>query len=48
MLKESSHGRYLIELGFEKDLYLCSELNSLKVIPVLDQGKLVSYTMVHS
>ncbi len=43
MLKKSSHGRYLIELGFEKDLYLCSELNSLKVIPVLDQGKLISY-----
>ena len=48
MLKKSSHGRYLIELGFEKDLYLCAELNSLKVIPILDQGKLVSYTMVHS
>jgi 2-phosphosulfolactate phosphatase len=43
MLKKSSHGRYLIELGFEKDLHLCSELNSLKVIPLLDQGKLISY-----
>jgi len=43
MLKKSSHGRYLIELGFEKDLYICAELNSLKVVPVLDQGKLVSY-----
>lgn len=43
MLKSSSHGKYLIELGFEKDLELCSELNSLQVIPILNQGKLVRY-----
>jgi len=43
MLKKSSHGRYLIESGFEKDLCLCSELNSLGVVPVLNQGRLVRY-----
>ncbi len=43
MLRSSSHGKYLIELGFEKDLDLCSELNSLEVIPLLNQGRLVKY-----
>jgi 2-phosphosulfolactate phosphatase len=43
MLRSSSHGRYLIELGFEKDLDLCSELSSLEVIPLLNQGRLVKY-----
>lgn len=41
MLRNSSHGKYLMELGFEKDLDLCSELNSLEVIPLLNQGRLV-------
>ena len=41
MLKKSSHGRYLIELGFEKDLQLCSEVNSLQILPVLSDGRLV-------
>jgi 2-phosphosulfolactate phosphatase len=41
MLKNSSHGQYLIELGFEKDLHLCSEVNSLQVLPVLNDGRLV-------
>lgn len=41
MLKNSSHGQYLIELGFEKDLHLCSEVNSLNVLPVLTDGRLV-------
>jgi len=43
MLKKSSHGRYLIELGFEKDLHLCSEIDSLKVLPMLNEGRLVRY-----
>ena len=43
MLRNSSHGKYLIELGFERDLYLCSELNSLEVVPILSQGRLVRY-----
>ncbi len=41
MLRNSSHGQYLIDLGFEKDLHLCSELNSLQVLPVLIDGRLV-------
>jgi 2-phosphosulfolactate phosphatase len=43
MLKKSSHGKYLIELGFEMDLQLCSELNSLNIVPLLNQGRLVRY-----
>ena len=41
MLKRSSHGQYLIELGFEKDLYLCSEVNSLNILPMLTDGRLI-------
>ncbi len=41
MLKKSSHGQYLIELGFEKDLHLCSEVNSLQILPVLSDGRLI-------
>lgn len=41
MLKNSSHGQYLIDLGFERDLHLCSEVNSLQVLPVLVDGRLV-------
>ncbi len=44
MLKNSSHGQYLTELGFEKDLYLCSEVDSLQVVPVLSDGRLVKAT----
>ncbi len=43
MLKKSSHGRYLIKLGFEKDLYICAELDSLNIVPILNQGRLVKY-----
>ncbi|MCA9784857.1 MAG: 2-phosphosulfolactate phosphatase, partial [Candidatus Cloacimonetes bacterium] len=32
--RESSHGRTLIELGFESDLELCARLDTLDVLPV--------------
>ncbi|MFI5236386.1 MAG: 2-phosphosulfolactate phosphatase [Ignavibacteriales bacterium] len=34
MLKESDHGRLLIDNGFKDDLEVCSELDSSEVIPV--------------
>jgi 2-phosphosulfolactate phosphatase len=35
MLKETEHGKLLIENGFEEDLALCSKLNSTNAIPYL-------------
>ncbi len=33
MLKNSDHGKLLIENGFGEDLILCSKLNNTKVVP---------------
>ncbi len=44
MLRNSSHGRYLIELGFEEDVSLCGRLNSVNLIPKMEEGKLVKMT----
>jgi len=33
MLKESEHGKILLENGFEEDLNFCSRLNSSEIIP---------------
>lgn len=41
MLRSSSHGRYLIKLGYEEDIPLCGRLNSVNLIPSLEEGKLV-------
>lgn len=38
MLRNSEHGKYLISIGFEKDLKICSEIDTLPVLPVLDKG----------
>jgi 2-phosphosulfolactate phosphatase len=35
MLKETEHGKLLIENGFEEDMVLCSKLNSTNAIPYL-------------
>ncbi len=35
MLKTSEHGKYLIELGYEKDLKICSQVDSVPVLPIL-------------
>jgi 2-phosphosulfolactate phosphatase len=36
MMRESEHGKILIENGFEEDLKFCSKLNSSNVIPYLN------------
>lgn len=38
MFKETEHGKYLAELGFEGDLKFCAELNSYPVLPVIHNG----------
>jgi 2-phosphosulfolactate phosphatase len=35
MLKASEHGRYLAEIGFQEDLKVCAELDSLHILPSL-------------
>ncbi len=38
MLRESEHGRFLIELGFEEDLKIASEVDSIPILPVYSDG----------
>ncbi len=38
MLQESEHGRFLIEIGFEEDLKVASEVDSIPVLPVYIDG----------
>jgi len=35
MLKNSEHGRYLTSIGFANDLKVCSQIDSIPVLPVL-------------
>ena len=36
MLKETEHGRYLIEIGFLEDIKLSAQVDSYPVLPVLN------------
>jgi 2-phosphosulfolactate phosphatase len=36
MMKQSAHGKYLASIGFEEDLKLCAEIDSVPVIPVVE------------
>ena len=38
MLKNSDHGKLLIENGFEEDLKICSEVDNVKVIPFFKEN----------
>lgn len=38
MLKKSEHGKYLMSLGFEKDLEFCSKVDSYSFIPLFTKG----------
>lgn len=35
MLKGTDHGKYLIEIGFSKDIEFCAEVDSIPIVPVL-------------
>ena len=41
LLKECEHGRYLESLGFAKDLDICSRVDSLSILPVVKEGRIV-------
>lgn len=36
MMKKSEHGKYLMSIGFSKDLEFCSKIDSVPVIPMVD------------
>ncbi|HGJ65194.1 TPA: 2-phosphosulfolactate phosphatase [bacterium] len=44
MLRDSEHGRYLINIGLEDDLYLCSQVDITTVIPIYEDGKIIRYS----
>jgi len=41
MLYQSSHGKYLIDIGQESDLALCAAIDAIPVLPVLKGGELI-------
>jgi len=41
LLKQCEHGRYLEGLGFAKDLDICSRVDSLNILPVVKEGRIV-------
>ncbi|MFC1564406.1 2-phosphosulfolactate phosphatase [candidate division KSB1 bacterium] len=41
MIRNSEHGRRLIELGFEKDLDFCVQINNIAVLPLYSEGKII-------
>jgi 2-phosphosulfolactate phosphatase len=41
ILRRSDHGRTLIELGFEEDLAVCAAIDSVPVVPVLRDGRIM-------
>jgi 2-phosphosulfolactate phosphatase len=40
MLKNSEHGKYLIEIGFADDLKICAAVDSVPVLPVQIENKI--------
>lgn len=45
MLYQTSHGKRLIELGHHEDITTCGQIDSVEIIPILSQNKLVSFRM---
>ncbi len=42
-LMESEHGKFLISLGFEKDVEICSKIDSSQILPRLENGVIKQY-----
>jgi len=40
ILRQSEHGRYLIEIGFEGDLAVCAAVDGVPVVPFLKDGRI--------
>jgi 2-phosphosulfolactate phosphatase len=41
LLRECEHGKYLESIGFAKDLDICSRVDSLSILPVVKEGRIV-------
>jgi len=41
ILKQTDHGRELIRIGMENDIYFCAQVDAIPVIPVLIDGKII-------
>lgn len=41
LLRETDHGIHLTEIGFGDDIEPCAKLNSVTVVPILHEGKLI-------
>jgi len=42
ILRQSEHGRYLIEIGFEGDLPVCGAIDGVPVVPFLRNGRITA------
>lgn len=42
ILRRSEHGRDLLEMGFEEDLEVCAKVDSVPLVPVLREGRIVA------
>ncbi len=40
VVRTSSHGRHLLELGFEKDLEFCSRIDKYRTVPIVLDGRI--------
>ena len=40
-IARGEHGRHLVKLGFEKDVAMAGEIDSLPVLPILKDSRLV-------
>ena len=40
VLKNCEHGKYLNKLGFGSDLDVCSRVDSLKILPIVKDGRI--------
>ena len=40
-IEQGEHGRYLSSIGFASDVALASEIDSISVLPVLKDGRLI-------
>jgi 2-phosphosulfolactate phosphatase len=40
LLRECEHGRYLKSIGFESDLDICGKVDSLRILPIVKEGRI--------
>lgn len=47
VLRSCNHGKHLIQIGFESDLEVCSKVDSLKILPVVRDGRISAKRTKH-